>query len=445
MKKIEHLLNLEEQRIVLLGGIPGAGKSTLSKRFKEVGYEIVSPDEERLLLAQKEFVEFNERQDGEVLEKYSKQAWINAKIKFDKLISKKKSILFDATLTTKKQRRQVKSWLDGKSLEAISIYLDVEVETAIERNLKRSSTTVDNGTTKPSFGRFVPTYVIEHKNRYQSLPSKEEGFKEIIVLTEFKERKLDFNFNDILDLLIDNVRDNVTSFKEFGTLKEIFPHLNECWGVSQDNKHHNKTLDDHMISAAEILVEKYKDSVPLEKLRVLLLATLNHDVGKKATKEFYGVMLENYNELEKNEKVIILGKNEVGVIVQRQLFKGYLKIIVPYSHIKLDPNAHFYGHDTLGALKMRRNLLEIGANEDLADEVYFLILYHMLLPYEVPSNKATRKIIRSVGRERIDDLLKIRYADKMSSNTSENFTNNFESMKQHFDSFLNNKGGKQHE
>lgn len=441
MEKIKHLLNTDTQRFIILGGLQGGGKTTLAQEFIQAGYEIVSPDIERYELAKQEYgEEKRESQLQHVLENFGMSAWKRCETKVFDFLKEGKSVVFDATLTTPKARRKIKAWSEKAKIDIKCVYIDVSKETAINRNDDRGRTIIEVKNDEPIFGRHVPDYVIEDKFTNQALPLQEEGFDEIIILSELIKDRSMYHIDSILKSLTDDVRGTVEMLKQSDTLKDIFPHLDKCWGIEQNNHHHTQALEEHMIRAAEIIVEKYKDEVSYDELVLLVVTALNHDVGKKDTKEFYGIMLDEYEGLEKNEKVVVKGKNEFGVIIQRQLFKGFFQTIVPYYMIKFDENAHFYGHENVGATQTRRTLLELGLDEKFSNEVYALILHHMRLPYQDASNKSLTKFIRTVGEGRVENLLRIRYADKKSSGTQKNFDENFNKLKVQLKTILSRKG-----
>lgn len=422
LEKIQHLLNTDEQRFIILGGLPGSGKSTLSKEFEKVGYEVICPDTERLYFARKEHGwDKTENELQYEMYKHDKTAWESAQNKVVDGLSKGKSVIFDAVLSTKKARKQVLSWLNKFNGKTVSIFLDVPLELAKSQNEHRKESNKQIIDGEIVFGRYVPEHVIENKYKTIAFPSKEEGLDEIIILSRGLNPITSIDFNLILSDLINGVTQTVMRLKYADMLKVIFPHLHACWDISQENKHHNRPLHDHMIQATEIIVERYKDEVDDETLKLLTLVMLNHDVGKKDAKEFYGKVLEKIGDIEENEKVIIIRNEELGSIVKRQAYKGFCQAFIPKHSIELDENAHFYDHANVGAIQVYRNMLELGLDESLSMEIYMLVLYHMDLPYQLESNKSMTKFIRKVGKERVMNLMRIRYADKFSGNTAATF------------------------
>lgn len=426
MDRIKHLLNLKEQRIVILGGLMGAGKSTLAKEFENASYVIICPDTERFLLAKQEHG--HDKLEGELHHlflNYDKDAWKNAKEKTIEALKKGQSVLFDATMTYPKARKQVLDWLAGINVKKVAVYVDTPVEVAIERNEKRGKTLTGMKNGAKIYGRSVPKSAIIQKNRNQTLPMLEEGFDEVVYISnELQMRPIQSFPFDVESFILwcqdIGVEQTVTRMKDAGSLQKVFPHLDRCWGVSQENIHHNRPLQDHMMKAADIIIEEYGDKVDFETLVLLVVATLNHDVGKFDTKEFFGKMKEKVEKFEEGEKVLILEKKEKDVFIQKRNGSNY-KLHVSYDSIELDQNAHYYDHEYIGAMKVRRNMLELGLTEEFANEVYALIVHHMELPYKLESDRTMQKFINKVGKHRVENLLRIRYADKMSSNTNPDF------------------------
>lgn len=416
-KRIEHLFKLSNKPIALFfGGVPGSGKSTLAKEFEKNGFKIICPDTYRGILSrQKPGHEnwANAMCEGD--QSVSKEAWDMAYKEAITSLKNGQSIVFDAMLHNPKSRRKLFAQLDRTKVDYYAVYNDVLVETALERNSKRE--------------RQVPPFVIEEKWRVQSLPMIEEGFKEVIVLHNDLEVRTDIDNVDrekIISYLTVEPRKTIETWYNNGELEEIFPSFAQCWGIRQDNIHHTQELHEHMIKAAELVEDKDP---------VTMISTLLHDVGKSKTKEFFvKIIAENEFNFKIGEKIVAIrdtGKN--GVIVKAKSFQsgGSEKTaLVPLAVIEKDMNAHFYDHENVGAMMARRDLIRLGFDEEFANEVYANILYHMDLPYSLTSNKSMKKLIRKVGNQsRMNALLAIRKADKLSSNTSgENFVNVHEEM-----------------
>jgi predicted kinase len=417
INKIKHLLNTNEQRFVMIGGLQGAGKSTIVKEFEAVGYKVVCPDRLRVEFAQK--VEGNENKlEGElvgILENFSRQAWAIAPTLIKKYLAEGHSVIFDATNSTIKRRKQVLQWARDNKKPLIAVYVECPLEIALERNLKRAETiTGTNVKGEPVYGRYVPGHVIELKALSQVLPTKTEGFFETYIL--HVEAKKNYAYGKMFLEKLQQSKDlekNLTDLYQEGTLEQLLPTFTKCWNVDQENKNHKLPLHLHMIEAAKYLKNKSF---------TLFVAGLLHDVGKYTTKKKYAKFLVDTEMFKQGEKVEVksVGKAGEGFLSARKIdYKGERQELTSIAHVELDPNAHFYEHHTVGAIIARRELYQIGLEEDLLDEIYGYILYHMDLPFKEQSKKSILKLIDKVGIKNVQAMVKLREADKTASGTGE--------------------------
>ena len=162
--------------------------------------------------------------------------------------------------------------------------------------------------------------------------------------------------------IINNQRaaEGVRLLKDSSILKYILPELWQCVGVTQ-NKHHIYTVFEHSVRALAYAVDK---NFSLE----IRLAALFHDIGKPATKRGEG------------------------------------------------PNSTFYGHEIVGAKMTKRILERYCFSKDVIDKVVHLVRYHLFY-YNVGevTEAGVRRFIKRVGLENIDDLIKLREADRIGS------------------------------
>ncbi|HWH23525.1 MAG TPA: HD domain-containing protein [Candidatus Limnocylindria bacterium] len=78
-------------------------------------------------------------------------------------------------------------------------------------------------------------------------------------------------------------------------------------------------------------------------------------------------------------------------------------------------DGRFIGHDTEGALLAEALLIRLGLPRRLADEVATLVRQHMFSYESRWSDAAVRRFVRRIGRELVDDLLRLRQADNIGS------------------------------
>lgn len=167
---------------------------------------------------------------------------------------------------------------------------------------------------------------------------------------------------DELTLIINSKQADrgVELLRETGLLKYILPELLEGVDVSQ-NKHHIYTVWEHNLRALKYACEKnYSFEVRL--------ASLLHDVGKPRTKQGEGA------------------------------------------------DSTFYGHEIVGAHMAARVLNRLHFPKDQAEKIFKLVRYHLFY-YNVGevTESSVRRLVAKIGKENVEDLLKVREADRIGS------------------------------
>ena len=154
--------------------------------------------------------------------------------------------------------------------------------------------------------------------------------------------------------------------RETGLLEFIIPELLEGHGVGQ-NKHHIYTVWEHNLRALQYTADKnYSFEVRM--------ASLLHDVGKPRSKRGDG------------------------------------------------PDSTFYAHEIIGG-KMTAKIMErLRFSRDVAEKVTHLVRSHLFY-YNVGEVSAAgvRRFLSRVGPENVDDLLKVREADRIGSGVPKAF------------------------
>lgn len=158
----------------------------------------------------------------------------------------------------------------------------------------------------------------------------------------------------------DNAYAGIMLLYETGLLKYIVPELLEGIGVEQ-NLHHIYTVWEHITRALKYASEK---EYPLE----VRLASLFHDIGKPRSKRGEGI------------------------------------------------NSTFYGHEVVGARMVAEILARLKFPKDQAEKIVKLVRYHMFYynPEEV-TESSVRKLLVRIGLENVEDLIKVREADRIGS------------------------------
>lgn len=169
----------------------------------------------------------------------------------------------------------------------------------------------------------------------------------------------------IRDELIKIVESNnayagVLLLEESDLLKYMVPELREGIGVEQ-NLHHIYTVWEHLVRALKYTAEK---NYSLE----VRLASLFHDIGKPRSKRGEG------------------------------------------------KNSTFYGHEVIGAKMVAGIMARLKFTKDQAEKIIKLVRYHMFYysPEEV-TESSVRRLLVKIGLENVEDLIKVREADRIGS------------------------------
>lgn len=157
-----------------------------------------------------------------------------------------------------------------------------------------------------------------------------------------------------------NAMKGILLLEELGLLFYILPELREGIGIMQ-NRHHIFTIFDHNLKSLDYSA---KQNYSFE----VRMASLLHDIGKTRAKK---------------------GEGE---------------------------NSTFYQHEYIGAKMAIKALDRLRFPKEMIEKISHLIRYHMFY-YNVGeiSDAGVRRFIVRVGPENIDDLLKVREADRIGS------------------------------
>lgn len=189
-----------------------------------------------------------------------------------------------------------------------------------------------------------------------------ETFKAIKELAELVQYISNERIRDefVRILMSPKAIEGIELLRESNLLKEILPELERTYKVSQ-NKHHKYDVYTHSLKSLSYAVEK---NFPLH----LRLAVLFHDIGKPITKEGEG------------------------------------------------PDSTFYMHEIVGT-KMTKKILErLRFSRELIKKVTHLVRHHMFyLEIDKVTMSAVRRFVRRVGEENLEDLFKLREADRIGS------------------------------
>lgn len=160
----------------------------------------------------------------------------------------------------------------------------------------------------------------------------------------------------------ERAQEAIELLRHSGLLKYIIPELLEGVDVGQ-NLHHIYTVWEHNLRALGYACQK-KYSLEIR------LASLLHDVGKPRSKRG----------------------------------DGY--------------HSTFYGHEVIGARMGEKILYRLKFPKEQAEKIIKLIRFHLFYynPGEV-TETSVRRLVANIGKENVEDLLKVREADRIGSGT----------------------------
>ena len=148
--------------------------------------------------------------------------------------------------------------------------------------------------------------------------------------------------------------------RRLGLLKHIIPELEQGFGIWQ-NKHHIYQIYQHAVLSLDYACrQNYSQEVRL--------AALFHDIGKSEVKEGEGM------------------------------------------------DSTFYNHEIVGAKMTYKIMRRLRFSKKQVEKVTKLVRYHLFY-YNVGEvgESSVRRLLRKVGKEYIEDLLQVRYCDRIGS------------------------------
>ena len=282
-------------KLYIMVGLPGSGKSTIARLLARKYDYIVSTDDIRAKLSAAEC-------NNELVFKIAHENIIRG-------LARGRNVIFDATNIAVKHRQAILQ--KTKEYKSVAIVVASTIEDCISRNAARE--------------RVVSEEIIRRMWKTFEAPSTKEGFEKVRII---KNSDFILKWEDLEDM-------------------------------EQDNPNHSLTVKQHCEATANYIADNY----PNVSADLLNAATI-HDLGKFYCKEF-----KNY--------------------------KG-----------EPTENAHYYGHENIGAYQSYFLLPEV--NENVRD----FIQYHMKL-YNLGENK-TKNLEQFLGREFFEELKILNDADRMS-------------------------------
>lgn len=151
------------KKVVISIGIPGAGKSTILRKFADTnGYELVCPDDIRQRLS-----------GDSANQNVNQEAWNITRELVRGALAEGRTVIVDATFAKPTDRRNFLDYARQSGAEKIqAVFVDVPLEVALNRNASRE--------------RQVPPYAVERMNNWlrDNPPSTVEGIESVFILDQ---------------------------------------------------------------------------------------------------------------------------------------------------------------------------------------------------------------------------------------------------------------------
>ncbi|MCK4355054.1 CCA tRNA nucleotidyltransferase [Candidatus Parcubacteria bacterium] len=161
-------------------------------------------------------------------------------------------------------------------------------------------------------------------------------------------------------IMSERAGEGIELLQELGLLKHIIPELEDCRGIDQ-SKHHIYNVYEHLVRSLKYAVQKNYS-------KYVRLSALFHDIGKPITKR---------------------GKGE---------------------------DATFYNHEIVGAKITARILQRLRFSRKDIEKVVKLVRYHLFYyNVEEVGEASVRRLVRQVGIENMEELLQLRFCDRIGS------------------------------
>jgi putative nucleotidyltransferase with HDIG domain len=160
----------------------------------------------------------------------------------------------------------------------------------------------------------------------------------------------------------DHPAEGVLFLRNTGLLKYILPELDICFSIPQKSpkRHHIYDVGTHLVMSLKNCSSKDE---------ITRFATLIHDIGKAKT-------------FKKDEKT--------GLIT-------------------------FYNHEVVGKKLAEKIAERFKLSNEQKTKLVRLVAYHQFTVSETQTDKAIRRFIRQVGKEYLEDMIALRFADRVGS------------------------------
>lgn len=367
---------MKEQKVFIMKGISCSGKSTYAQKLsQDENAIIISSDEIGIELGLE-----NEPNPPEVFNIMEQRA--------SEYLRKGFNIILDSTNLTKKKTNRWVQLARRFKAKAICVFVNIDDEQLNKQMKERINTRWKTKSMKD-----MENIKFRMKTILQ-VPTLCDGFDDII-LVQYHDKLLspDWHtyYNKNMEIFLQKPSQFMWDLYDFGKMEKFIPELIPCIGFRQENTHHNLTLFEHMVKAA--------DSLEIKTPEFIWTMCL-HDIGKTypGIKSHIARFKEPYLSFKKGTPYRIEIQNGKYLIHDKE---------IPKELIITDGQFHYYGHENLSAQMAYRILDRLGFSKEFIVRVCSYIQYHMTLPYgQEPSAKMIKNLYPIY-----EDLLIIRNAD----------------------------------
>lgn len=152
----------------ILVGLPGSGKSTWVRSLMRNGgdYTVISSDDEIEAYARSKGLTYSD-----VFNDYVKTATSIMNAKFKEAVANSANIIWDQTNMSAKKRKTILQQLPKKYKKVAVVFrVDrAELQARLDKRAREE-------------GKFIPQHVVDRMERSFEMPTKAEGFDEIIII-----------------------------------------------------------------------------------------------------------------------------------------------------------------------------------------------------------------------------------------------------------------------
>ena len=229
--------------LIIMVGIPGAGKSTKCIEYEQQGYKVHSSDAIRI-----------EKLGTDKNQEHNNYIFQIMKQRTEEDLKAGHSVVYDATNISRKRRRALIQQM-GKHASTVKAHVILRpLATLLLYNMDRD----------------FPMNQLRNYIRNFNMPTFTEGFDEITYsLTPNSLYEWSNSIDDIITFFKKVVTDGYIDMK-------LHPWYKRIHKYDQNNKYHTKTLDQHIYEVSK-RAREFND-------KEVLLAALFHDIGKPITR-----------------------------------------------------------------------------------------------------------------------------------------------------------------